>query len=101
MRNKRRSNPKRVGQRVTLPTVDARGADRTAFERPCIGAFEPQASDIHSELSMTTLYGDDYFLEDYEFILSLMMFETRILDSDDLLVEWYKDGELFYSSMDR
>ena len=89
-----------LGSGVTLPTVDARGADRTAFERPCIGAFEPQASDIHSELSMTTLYGDDYFLEDYEFILSLMMFETRILDSDDLLVEWYKDGELFYSSMD-
>lgn len=89
-----------LGSGVTLPTVDARGADRTAFERPCIGAFEPQASDIHSELSMTTLYGDDYFLEDHEFILSLMMFETRILDSDDLLVEWYKDGELFYSSMD-
>lgn len=89
-----------LGSGVTLPTVDARGADRTAFERPCIGAFEPQASDIHSELSMTTLFGDDYFLEDYEFILSLMMFETRILDSDDLLVEWYKDGELFYSSMD-
>lgn len=89
-----------LGSGVTLPTVDARGADRTAFERPCIGAFEPQASDIHSELSMTTLYGDDYFLEDYEFILSLMMFETRILDSDDLLVEWYKNGELFYSSMD-
>ena len=89
-----------LGSSVTLPTVDARGADRTAFERPCIGAFEPQVSDIHSGLSMTALYGDDYFLEDYEFILSLMMFETRILDTDDLLVEWYKDGELFYSSLD-
>ncbi len=89
-----------LGSGVTLPIVDARGADRTAFERPCIGAFEPQASDIHSELSITTLYGDDYFLEDYEFILSLMMFETRILDTDELLVEWYKDDELFYSSLD-
>ena len=89
-----------LGSSVTLPTVDTRGADRTAFERPCIGAFEPQVSDIHSGLSMTALYGDDYFLEDYEFILSLMMFETRILDTDDLLVEWYKDGELFYSSLD-
>ena len=89
-----------LGSGVTLPTVDARGADRTAFERPCIGAFEPQVSDIHSELSITTLYGDDYFLEDYEFILSLMMFETRILDTDELLVEWYKDDELFYSSLD-
>ena len=89
-----------LGNNITLPDTDARGADRTAFDRPCIGAFEPQVSDIHSELSMTTLYGDDYFLEDYEFILSLMMFETRILDSDDLLVEWYKDEELFYSSMD-
>ena len=89
-----------LGSDVTLPTVDARGADRTAFERPCIGAFEPQVSDIHSELSITTLYGDDYFLEDYEFILSLMMFETRILDTDELLVEWYKDDELFYSSLD-
>lgn len=89
-----------LGSGVTIPTVDARGADRTAFERPCIGAFEPQPSDIHSELSIGTLYGDDYFLEDSEFILSLMMFETRILDSDELLVEWYKDGELFYSSLD-
>ena len=89
-----------LGSDVTLPTVDARGADRTAFERPCIGAFEPQVSDIHSELSITTLYGDNYFLEDYEFILSLMMFETRILDTDELLVEWYKDDELFYSSLD-
>ena len=89
-----------LGSGVTLPTVDARGADRTAFERPCIGAFEPQVSDIHSELSITTLYGDDYFLEDYEFILSLMMFETRILDTDELLIEWYKDDELFYSSLD-
>ena len=89
-----------LGSGVTIPTVDARGADRTAFERPCIGAFEPQPSDIHSELSIGTLYGDDYFLEDSEFILSLMMFETRILDSDELFVEWYKDGELFYSSLD-
>ena len=89
-----------LGSDVTLPTVDARGADRTAFERPCIGAFEPQVSDTHSELSITTLYGDNYFLEDYEFILSLMMFETRILDTDELLVEWYKDDELFYSSLD-
>ncbi|MDF9828636.1 hypothetical protein M2447_002764 [Ereboglobus sp. PH5-10] len=81
-----------LGDSAVLPTVDARGVDRTAFERPTIGAYEPQAIIPDDQPLIMPLVGTGAYTIGSDYTLNVVWSETRA--GMGFVFKWYKDGIL-------
>ncbi|MDF9828459.1 hypothetical protein M2447_002581 [Ereboglobus sp. PH5-10] len=85
-------NQAELGDSVVLPTVDARGVDRTAFSRPTIGAYEPQAIIPSGQPLIMPILGTGAYTIGSDYTLNVVWSETRA--EMGFVFKWYKDGLL-------
>ena len=81
-----------VSEKVILPKVDILGTNRITYNRPTIGAVEPEGSQIYAT-KVIPKEGNGSYFQNYEFTYEAYAVGARA-DSADFKFVWYKDGEI-------